>query len=150
MINHSIKLFLGILAIVAFGLNLLWEGIQMSAYSSLDEIFVFTKIMIHISASFADALITLGAYLLVALIRWNVGWWLAARFQDFLIFAVFGAISATLIELVAINRGIWSYGSYMPIVPLLKIGLLPLLQLTILLPTALWFALKWRRRWDVK
>ena len=150
MINHSIKLFLGILAIVAFGLNLLWEGIQMSAYSSLDEIFMLTKIIIHILASLADALITLGAFLLVALIRWKVRWWLAARFQDFLIFAVFGAISATLIELVAINRGIWSYGGSMPIVPLLKIGLLPLLQLTILLPIALWFALKWRGGWEVK
>lgn len=150
MINRSIKLFLGILAVSAFVLNLVWEVAQVFGYSSLAESSTLNSLILCMVASFADAVITLGAYLLVALIRWNVGWWLAARFQDFLIFAVFGAISATLIELVAINRGIWSYGSYMPIVPLLKIGLLPLLQLTILLPTALWFALKWRRRWEVK
>ena len=150
MNSISIKLFFGILAVSAFGLNLLWEGIQMSLYSSLDETSVFTKIIIHIAASLGDAVITLGAYLLIALIRWDVRWWQAARFRDFFIFAVFGAISATLIELVAINRGIWIYGSDMPIVPLLNIGLLPLLQLTILLPTALWFAFKWCGRWEVK
>ncbi len=122
----------------------------MFGYSSLAETSMLNSLIFCTVASFADVVITLGAYLPVALIRWNWRWWLAARFQDFLIFAVFGAISATLIELVAINRGLWSYGSYMPIVPLLKIGLLPLLQLTILLPTALWIALKSLRRWEVK
>ena len=118
----------------------------MFAFSSLDKASAFEVVVFVTIASVADAVITLVAYLLVALLRRKWRWWESAGVIDFVVFAVVGAIAATLIESVAISRGTWSYGSYMPIVPLLKIGLLPLMQLTILLPAALWFALKWCRR----
>ena len=35
--------------------------------------------------------------------------------------------------------GRWSYSEMMPVIPLLKVGLLPLLQWVVLPPLAIWF-----------
>ena len=145
MPNCSVKKFLLVLAVSAFGLNLLWETAQVFAFSSLHDASGFEVFVLVTVASVADAIITIFAYLVVALLRRNWNWWKSFVSLDLLIFAVAGAVVATLIETVAISRGVWSYGDYMPIVPLLEVGLLPFLQLTILLPAALFLTL-WRCR----
>lgn len=142
----SLKSFLFILAVAAFGLNLLWEIAQVFAFSSLSKASTFEVAILVTVASAADALITLVAYLIVAWLRRGWSWWESAGASDFVIFAIAGAVSATLIEMVAVSRGVWAYGSYMPIVPLLEVGLLPLLQLIFLLPAALGVSLWWCRR----
>lgn len=146
MLKCSLKKFLSVLAVAAFGLNMLWELAQVFAFSSLDDAAGFEIFILVTIASVADAFITLAAFLIVALIRRKSGWQESAKTSDFLIFAVVGAVSAILIETVAISRGVWTYGDYMPIVPLLEIGLLPFLQLTVLLPAALLVVLWWCRR----
>lgn len=143
MLDRSLKKFLVVLTISAFVLNIFWELTQVFAFSSLDKASAFEVFILVTIASVADAFITLAAYLFVALLRCNWRWWKSVGVLDFVIFAVFGAISATLIETIAISRGTWTYGDYMPIVPLIEIGLLPFLQLTILLPLALLVALRW-------
>jgi hypothetical protein len=143
MLNCSVKKFLFVLAFSAFGLNMLWELAQVSAFSSLAKVSIVEVFILVTVASVADAIITLVAYLMVVLLRREWLWWKSAGALEFLIFAVIGAVSATLIETIAISRGVWTYGDYMPIVPLLKVGLLPFLQLTILLPAALLVAFWW-------
>ena len=142
----SLKKFLFVLWLAAFGLNMLWESAQVFAFSSLDKASAFEVFILVTIASIADAFITLAAFLIVALLRRNWQWRKSAGVSDFLIFAVVGMLSAVLIETIALSRGTWTYGDYMPIIPLLKIGLLPFLQLTILLPAALFAALRWCRR----
>lgn len=143
MPDCSIKRFLVVLGAAAFGLNLVWELTQLFAFSSLDKASAFEVVVLVLIASLADALITLAAYLVTALRRRKWRWQQAVGASDFLIFAIVGVIAATLIETIALSRGTWAYGDYMLIVPMLEVGLLPLLQLTILLPVALWFALRW-------
>ena len=143
MAGCSVKKFLIVLVVTAFALNLLWETAQVFAFSSLDKASMFEVIILVLIASVADAFITLAAFLVTALLRRDWRWQQSVGALDFLIFAVVGAITATLIETIALSRGTWAYGDYMPIVPLLNVGLLPLLQLTILLPAALLFA-GWR------
>jgi hypothetical protein len=142
----SLKKFLFVLAVSAFALNMLWELAQVFAFSSLNKASALEIFILVTIASIADAIITLVAFLTVALIRRDRRWWKSAGAADFLIFAVVGMISAVLIETIALSRGTWTYGEYMPVIPLLEIGLLPLLQLTLLLPAVLWIALKWSRR----
>lgn len=143
---YSIKSFLGILAISAFGLNLVWELAQVFAFDSLHAASVQKVVVLCLSASVGDAIITVVAYLIVALLKRKWRWKEKVTASDFFIFAIIGAVSASFIEIVAVSRGIWSYGSYMPIVPIIKIGLLPLLQLTLLLPLALCLTLRSCRR----
>ncbi len=144
--EKSLRWFLTSLALVAFTLNLIWELAQVFAFSSLDKASPLEVLILVTVASIFDAGITLLAFMIVAGVRRAWRWWQQTRVADFLIFAGVGALAATLIELMAINRGVWSYGSYMPLVPFLKIGLLPVLQLTSLLPAALWVTLKVRER----
>lgn len=139
----SLKKFLFVLWMAAFGLNMLWELAQVFAFSSLAEASAFEIFILVTIASIADAFITLAAYLIAALIRRERFWWKAVGAVDYLIFAIVGAVSAALIETIALSRGTWTYGEYMPIVPLLEIGLLPFVQLTVLLPAALFTALRW-------
>lgn len=138
----SVKKFLFVLAVSAFALNMLWELAQVFAFSSLDKVSAFEIFILVTIASIADAVITLVAFLIVALVRRERRWWKSAGVSDFLIFAIVGMISAVLIETIALSRGTWTYGEYMPVIPLLEIGLLPFLQLTILLPAALFTALR--------
>ena len=142
----SLKKFLFVLWLAAFGLNVLWELAQVFAFSSLDKASAFETFILVTVASVADALITLAAFLIVALLRRNWQWRKSAGVSDFLIFGIVGMVSAVLIETIALSRGTWSYGDYMPIIPLLKIGLLPFVQLTVLLPAALGISLRWCRR----
>jgi len=142
----SLRWFLISLALAAFTLNLIWELAQVFAFSSLEKASPLEVLILVTVASIFDAGITLLAYMIVAGVRRGWRWWQQTRVADLLIFAGVGALAATLIELVAISRGVWSYGSYMPLVPLLNIGLLPALQLTLLLPAALWVTLKVRER----
>lgn len=142
----SLKKFLFVLWLAAFGLNMIWELAQVFAFSSLDKASAFEIFILVTIASVADAFITLAAFLSVALLRRERHWWKSAGVSDFLIFAFVGMISAVLIETIALSRGTWTYGDYMPIIPLLEIGLLPFVQLTILLPAALGIALWWCRR----
>ncbi len=141
----SLKKFLFVLWLAAFGLNMIWELAQVFAFSSLAEASAFEIFILVTIASIADAVITLVAYLVTALVKREWHWWKSVETLDFMIFAIVGAVSATLIETIALSRGTWTYGEYMPIIPLLEIGLLPFLQLTVLLPAALFAALRWRR-----
>jgi hypothetical protein len=53
---------------------------------------------------------------------------------------------AAIVERIGISAGQWSYTQRMPIVPVLDVGLWPLLQLTVLVPAALWAAMRSYRR----
>jgi len=63
-----------------------------------------------------------------------------------LVSAPVSAFVAFLIEKVQLARGAWSYSGDMPIVPLVGVGLLPWLQLTLLVPGSIILAQWWIRR----
>lgn len=48
--------------------------------------------------------------------------------------AVLGALTATVFEMWAIDRGRWTYNEYMPTLPFLGAGLWPVLQMSVLPP----------------
>lgn len=82
-------------------------------------------------ASVVDALVTIGIYAL--LVRMG----LASRTAFYLLAAALGAACAVIFERFAFAFGLWGYGESMPVVPLVRVGLLPLAQLTILVPAAI-------------
>ncbi len=63
-----------------------------------------------------------------------------------LLCASLSALVAVLIEKVQLARGAWSYSEDMPVVPLVGVGLLPLLQLALLVPASTILAHWWIRR----
>ena len=101
--KNSAKRFLVFLAVVAFGLNWVWEMAQMFAYAEKP----------------------------------------AASAAGTFLFCM-GAACAVLFEWFALHLGLWSYGEQLIVVPFIGIGLLPFVQLTLLVPLAIWLAKKFK------
>lgn len=56
-----------------------------------------------------------------------------------------GALCAIGFERVAFGLGLWSYNERMIVLPVIKTGLLPFIQLMILVPLAIWLAKKLKK-----
>lgn len=127
--------FLFSLFIVATALHFGWEISQMGYYSfsvpSLPSYDAFIKD--HCTVAAKDGLITVALYLLVGMLVKNAGW--AKRFSQrrlaFLI--VLGFLWAVGVEYHATEVAHrWAYAKSMPIIPILNVGVAPVLQMVIL------------------
>jgi len=144
--SFSVRSFLVRLFVAAFLLNWVWEISQMSFYiedgNSWREKFPSCTL-----ATFGDALLTLLAYGIGVFVtgnsRWGGGW------KVYLTAAACGTIFAVIIEWLVQFTNVWTYNDSMPRVPILNVGLLPVLQLTILIPIALRLAAR-RRKQNIK
>lgn len=120
----------------SFLLNLAWEMLQMPLYHnmSLD----LQSILFCALASVADTIMVLLIYYGFALI-YNDSWWMIKpKIYQLIILIFIGAAGAVLAELRHLNLGTWSYSNYMPILPGLKVGFVPVLQF-MLLPGLIYF-----------
>lgn len=111
------KIFLKIF-LVALLLNMAWEVAQAPLYTCFAEF--WSCMALCLRASFGDAVIVLGIYFLL---RKNL---------KFYRVAALGILIAVLIELHALESGRWAYTEAMPIIPILKVGLTPILQMALL------------------
>jgi hypothetical protein len=89
-------------------------------------------------ASLEDGVITLIVWMLGYLLCKSRNWFLSLSTWKVIILLVSGAVIAIAVELHALATDRWQYSSYMPVVPLVGIGIAPLVQLIILpLPSML-------------
>ncbi len=140
----SVRSFLVRLFVAAFLLNWVWEIAQISFYAESGKSWL-VKILGCILAAVGDALLTLLAYGIGALITGNRRWGIGGGWKVYLILAVCGAVFAIVIEWLAQFTNVWTYKDLMPRVPILNVGILPFLQLTILIPIALRLAVRRRK-----
>lgn len=98
-------------------LNLVWEFSHYSLYIADKIDFFGSQYLLLVLASLADAV-----FVLIALSIFP---------KNKLGLIISGLSIATLVELVALNLGMWQYKANMPIVPLLGVGLSPFVQLAI-------------------
>ena len=124
------------LAITTFGLNWIWEMAQMVAFEIKPEESPLKVFLFCTLASVIDAAVTIGLYGFLSRIN------LSDPFLFYLLAALFGALCATFFEWFAFRFELWKYNRAMPIVPLLGVGLLPFVQLTLLVPLAIWLTQK--------
>lgn len=114
--------------ITGFITNLIWENAQAPLYSCYEGFaphFLFCVI-----ASVIDGIVVLGFYFGIALSRKNLFWLFNIKPLDTLTLSLFGLITGVLFEKWALKNDSWSYAEEMPL--LFGIGLLPVLQLTVL------------------
>lgn len=128
------------LGITGFALQWTWEMAQMFAYEEMAGQPWQRTVVTCTLATVGDIVATLLVYGLVAMIRWNFRWVLRARLGDYVWAGLAGALIAVVTEKLARAYGQWSYTDAMPITPVIEVGLLPLLQLTLLIPVTLWLA----------
>lgn len=126
------------LLITAFGLNWIWEMAQMFAFEIKPDESRFRVFFFCTLASVVDAIVTAAIYAtLKSLFKLGgAKFYLAAAFS--------GASFAVFFEWLARLFSLWSYNEKMPVIPFLETGLLPLTQLTLLVPLAIWLAQKFK------
>ncbi|PIR40129.1 MAG: hypothetical protein COV33_01390 [Candidatus Zambryskibacteria bacterium CG10_big_fil_rev_8_21_14_0_10_34_34] len=108
--------------IIAFVLNLIWENLHVVFYDNY--LGGPTTRFILLQASVVDAflIILLSLPFLYKNYFKNKMW----------LIIIFGIIMAVFIEWFALYNNWWQYNPNMPIVPILKVGLTPMIQLGIL------------------
>jgi hypothetical protein len=123
-----------LLSIIAFCLHLVWESLHVGLYTGYEHI---TNLPITVYATLGDVLYTIFAYLIMAIIKHDIQWLKNMSINDILIIATLGLFIAIFVEYKALLLFRWQYSSAMPIIPILNIGLSPVLQMTVLLPASL-------------
>ncbi|MFB0505812.1 MAG: hypothetical protein ACETWT_03675 [Thermodesulfobacteriota bacterium] len=76
-----------------------------------------------------DVMITLGSFWFVSVVSWNRRWFLKSTARSFAGFVIIGVVYTLISEWanVRIFKS-WGYDEAMPVIPLLKVGLVPIIQ----------------------
>ncbi len=128
------------LTIIAFVLHIVWENMQaplFQGYASFVAHFPMCVI-----GTVGDVVITLFVYFIIGLLKNDFNWIVGLNKKDITVLAIIGFFIAVGIEWRALLFGMWDYTDTMPIIPYLKIGLTPVLQMIFLLPVSIYLVKK--------
>ena len=135
--------------IIAFVLNWIWELLQAPLYKG------FSYSVFNISfctlASVADVTMVILLYFIFALIYKNPLWGQQPTLMRVLLVMIVGGIGAIVAESLHTKAGNWAYSDKMPIIPIGKVGLPPILQF-LMLPVIIYYLsfqllkIKWGKR----
>ncbi len=135
LLNKSIgrkafRKFIFITTILAFLLNFSWEVAQIPFYKATS--FAAGHVAFCALASLADAIMVLLLYLGLGFIFKNPIWIKDMKWQRIVILILIGATGAILSELRHVSLGTWAYADSMLIIPIVNVGITPVLQFMIL------------------
>jgi len=129
-----------LLSLFAFVLHIIWENAQaplFQGYVSFPQHFSMCLI-----GTIGDVAITLFVYFIIALLKNNFSWISTPNKKDIVVLTIIGLFVAVGIEQRALLFDRWAYADTMPIIPYLKVGLLPIFQMTLLLPLSVYLTKK--------
>ncbi len=125
----------------SFLLNFAWEVLQTPFFLDISGK-INTIIWYRFQCTLGDVMISLGSFWLVALISKTRTWFLNLTKARLLLFVAFG-VSYTIfseIKNVSLNK-LWAYSDFMPVIPYIDVGIIPIIQ-WIILPPLLVFIVK--------
>jgi hypothetical protein len=126
--------------IFAFLLNLPWELAQVPLFAGMPTAQHGTAVLACGRATLGDVVVALVAFWAVALAAGARAWVLAPTRGRVGGFVVVGALITVVLERLATGPlGRWAYADAMPVVPVLGVGLSPLVQWIALPPLIVWF-----------
>ena len=131
------------IAIFALLLNLPWEFFQVPLFREMPTIDHWSGVKTCAQATAGDAVIMLLAYWVVAVPCRDRHWLRRPSVGQFFLFVGAGVAITVAIERLALAGvwiGSWSYSERMVVIPVLEVGLSPVLQWLALPPLVLWFA----------
>ena len=114
----------------AFLFNVAWEILQIPLFKG--GVYEWQHILFCVLASVADVIMVLLIYFGFALIYKNILWIKELNIKRILLLILTGGAGAVLAELWHLSIGTWSYADAMPMIPIVDVGLSPVLQFMIL------------------
>jgi hypothetical protein len=128
------------LSLIAFVLHIVWENAQAPLFQGYVSFSLYFPMCLI--GTVGDVVITLFVYSIVALLKNNFSWLFNLNKRDIVVLVTIGFFIAIGIEWHALLFGSWTYTDAMPIIPSLKVGLAPVLQMMFLLPTSMYLTKK--------
>lgn len=127
-------------ALFSFLLNFVWETQQMPFFQLSPELSCLEITRNCTLATVGDVGISITAFWLVAAGSKSRQWFHQPRLWQIGSFILIGVVITVIFEALATGPlNIWEYAAFMPTVPFLNTGLLPLLQWVLLPPIIIWF-----------
>lgn len=127
--KNNLKILIGLVTIT-FILNLVWENLQMTLYTGYAPHILWG--INCLVATLGDILIVLVMYAVVAIKSGKFNWAKNYKRADIFLFLGLGVLIAIFFEKYALATNRYEYSSSMPVIPLIKVGLIPVLQMLIL------------------
>ena len=127
-------------AIFSFMLNMIWEFWQTPFFAGLAHAKHWDAVVMCTRAALGDALISLFAFWTVSACAKSRRWVINPVLWQKVTFTAVGLLVTIALEILAtrvLDR--WHYAEAMPLVPVIRVGLLPILQWLVLPPLVLWF-----------
>ncbi|MEO6136116.1 MAG: hypothetical protein ABIP35_13250 [Ginsengibacter sp.] len=115
---------------LAFVFNVAWEILQIPLFKG--GVYEWQHILFCVLASVADVLTVLLIYFGFALIYKNALWVKSVHTTRIILLILTGGAGAVLAEVWHLSIGTWSYAGTMPLIPIVNVGLSPVLQFMIL------------------
>ena len=132
----AFKQFTFIILILAILLNFAWEMAQMPLYKNMEpglQSTIFCGV-----ASIADGILVMLLYNSFALVYKETFWLQKQKGKRIFALIIAGGIGAVVAEIRHVSSGSWSYTDAMPLVPVVNVGLSPVLQF-MLLPAIIFY-----------
>ena len=124
---------------ISWLLNTLWEVLQSPLFRVHGN---SNHLLFCLLAAIADAIMTVLLYFSFAQFYKNLFWFKKPGYYRLFLLALTGGLGALLSEFIHISLKQWSYQQSMPLIPLLNVGLVPVLQFMLLPGLTYYFALK--------
>lgn len=134
------------LILISFTLHVIWENVQAPlflGYESFSQHFILC-----LFGTVGDLVITLFVYILISLLKNDSNWVINLNVKDVFVLVIASFFIAIWIEQQAFLFGKWSYTSFMPVIPYFKVGLTPILQMSILLPFSMYLTKKFMIKYN--
>ncbi len=132
---------MGRVVAIALALNWVWEAVHAVAYAESQGTFA-ERLRHCLPMAATDAAWTAGLWAISGGLWPSAPRWSPAHLA---LLAGLGATTAVLLERVALVTGRWTYNGLMPVLPVLDVGLWPVLQMTVLPVVAVRLA-----EWDAR
>ncbi len=124
------KQYVLITILISFLLNAVWEIAHIPLY--VQGIYTWSHILFCLLASVADAIMVMLIYFGFAIIYKNAFWIQNLNPNKVVFLMLTGGVGVILAETRHLSIGTWSYADAMPIIPIVDVGLSPVLQFMIL------------------
>jgi len=123
-----------VVAVVAFIFQFIWEYIQCGVFYIIDNLTDHNRLMI--SATIGDMNMSIILYWLLAYVNTDINWILDKwKKHDYIITILYALFLSFYFEIHALYTNRWRYNiETMPLFPNTPIGLIPVIQLVLLLP----------------
>lgn len=141
----SVVKALVVFALFTFLFHFAWEILQAPLFANMPARHHWQATMVCLKATFGDVEIALLCFAVAALWDQNCRWYITPNAGALASYFGTGVLITVAFEWYAVHKtSRWAYSDLMPIIPILKVGLAPVMQ-WIFLPAAVLFFLQRHR-----